>query len=176
MKEKQEQLVKWLTEAYATDQGIMETLKRHLKDAEDYPDVAVKINEHIEEAEEESEKIKECIERLGGDVSKSKEILAKTGGMFAGLSNIMSDDKVLKNAIAQYGIEYMEIATYKSIGEVAKELGDMETANVCSEIVTGEQDMADWLEEQILVLATDYISEMKEEEDETGTDDDDEEE
>lgn len=70
-------------------------------------------------------------------------------GAIQGMSTALANDKMLKNAMASYAIEYFEIAAYKANAEAARELGHEDIAQVCETIMREEQEMADWLERQI---------------------------
>ena len=68
-------------------------------------------------------------------------------------STVAASDKMLKNAMGNYAIEYFEISAYTANAAAARELGYEDIAKVCDTILSEEQEMADWLEEQIPTLA-----------------------
>jgi ferritin-like metal-binding protein YciE len=63
----------------------------------------------------------------------------------------------VKGAIASYTFEHLEIAAYRSLIGAAEELGDAETARVCSEILRQEEAMAGWLEQHLPELTRQYL-------------------
>jgi ferritin-like metal-binding protein YciE len=71
-------------------------------------------------------------------------------GMFAG-------DEIMKGSLASYTFEHMEIASYKIIIAAATEMGDMETARACSENLSEEIAMADWLGENVQDLTREFL-------------------
>ena len=142
-------LVTWLKDAYAMEQGIVESLERQVGQMDDMPDAQAKVREHLELTKTHAERVKDCVERLGDSVSHVKSGIANVLGSIQGLSTAAANDKMLKNAMANYAIEYFEIAAYIANSAAARELGYEDIAEVCDTIMSEEQDMADWLEEQL---------------------------
>ena len=52
-------------------------------------------------------------------------------------------DQVVKRSITSYVFEHLEIACYRSLIGAAEELGDAETAELCTEILREEEGMTD---------------------------------
>ncbi len=142
-------LVTWLKDAYAMEQGIVESLERQVKQMDDWPDAQAKVREHLELTKTQAERVKECVERLDESVSHVKSGIANVLGALQGMSTVAANDKMLKNAMGNYAIEYFEIAAYMANAAAARELGYEDIAEVCDTIMSEEQDMADWLEEQL---------------------------
>ena len=145
-------LVTWLKDAYAMEQGIVEILEKQIGQMEDMPDAQMRVQEHLELTKTQAERVKGCIERLDDNVSHVKSGLANFLGALQGMSTVLANDKMLKNALADYAIEYFEIASYMANAEAARELGYEDIARVCETIMMEEQEMADWLEEQLPVV------------------------
>jgi len=145
-------LVTWLKDAYAMEQGIVEILEKQIGQMDDMPDAQMRVQEHLELTKTQAERVKGCIERLDDNVSHVKSGLANFLGALQGMSTVLAHDKMLKNALADYAIEYFEIASYMANAEAARELGYEDIARVCETIMMEEQEMADWLEEQLPVV------------------------
>ena len=145
-------LVTWLKDAYAMEQGIVESLERQVGQMDDWPDAQAKVREHLELTKTHADRVKECVERLDENVSHIKSGIANVLGSLQGLSTAAAADKMLKNAMGNYAIEYFEIAAYMANAAAARELGHEDIAEVCETIMSEEQDMADWLEEQLPVI------------------------
>ena len=58
-------------------------------------------------------------------------------------------DALVKNFLADYAAEKFEIASYKALITAASELGDVQTVEVCQDILREEEDMARWLEDNL---------------------------
>lgn len=163
-KDQIETLVTWLKDAYAMEQGLVEILERQIGQMDDMPEAQEKMRDHLELTRAHAEQVKECVERLGENVSRVKSGIANVLGAMQGMSTVMAKDKILKNAMANYAIEYFEIAAYLANAEAARMLGYDDIAEVCETIMEEEQEMADWLEEQIAFVARHELSEAVESE------------
>ena len=146
-------LLTWLKDAYAMEQGIVESLERQVGQMDDMPEAQAKVREHLELTKTHAERVKECVELLGENVSHVKSGIANVLGAIQGMSTVAANDKLLKNAMADYAIEYFEISAYIANAAAARELGYEDIAEVCDTIMSEEQEMADWLEEQLPILA-----------------------
>ncbi|HKY55066.1 MAG TPA: ferritin-like domain-containing protein [Anaerolineales bacterium] len=145
-------LVIWLKDAYAMEQGIVEVLERQIRQFDDMPDAQQKVKQHVAMTKGHAERVRDCIERLDEDISRVKSGLANMLGFMQGMSTTMAKDKIVKNALANYAIEHFEIASYLSLATAAREIGYEDIAQVCEEIVVEEQEMANWLEQQIPIV------------------------
>jgi len=150
-------LTTWLKDAYAMEQGIVEVLERQIGQFEDMPEAQEKIRQHIELTKTHADRMQDCVERLGDDVSHVKAGMANFLGAVQGMSTVMANDKMVKNALADYAVEYFEIASYMANAAAARELGYDDIANVCETIITEEQEMADWLEMQLPMVVRRHL-------------------
>ena len=83
--------------------------------------------------------------------------MANVLGAVQGMSTAMADDKMVKNAMGNYAIEYFEIASYTILVTAARELGYDEIASVCEGIMTEEQEMADWIEQSLPMVTRQHL-------------------
>ena len=150
-------LATWLKDAYAMEQGIVEVLERQLEQMDEMPDAREKIVQHIELTKTQADRVRACVERLGEDVSQVKAGLANFLGAVQGMSTVMANDKIVKNALANYAIEHFEIASYMANAAAARDLGYEDIASVCETIIMEEQDMADWLEMQLPMITRQHL-------------------
>jgi ferritin-like metal-binding protein YciE len=156
-KNQKDTLATWLKDAYAMEQGIVEILERQLEQTEDMPDAREKILQHLELTKTQADRVRACVERLGDDVSHVKAGLANFLGALQGMSTVMANDKIVKNALANYAIEHFEIASYVANAAAARDLGYEDIASVCETIIMEEQDMADWLEMQLPMVVRQHM-------------------
>jgi ferritin-like metal-binding protein YciE len=164
-KDQTELMLSWLNDAHAMELSLVKNLEGKAKDAEKAEKIEIKdrIEKHIEETKKHAELVEGAIKRLGGDTSITKDAMGKTMGFFQGAMNSMHDDVLVKNALESYAAENLEIAAYTSIEAGARELGDEETADMCLEIIEDEENMAEWLLEQIPEATTECLMMEKEE-------------
>jgi len=157
MDNQRDTLATWLKDAYAMEQGIVEILERQIEQMDDMPDAQEKIVQHLELTKTHADRVRACVERLGDDVSHVKSGLANFLGAVQGMSTVMANDKIVKNALANYAIEHFEIASYMANAAAARDLGYEDIASVCETIIMEEQDMADWLEMQLPMLTRQHL-------------------
>jgi len=142
-------LMRWLRDAHVMEVHAIQMLEKQARRIENYPDLRNRILEHLEETRAQAEMLERCIERHGTTSSPLKDSAAAFLGNVQALSGLLFGDEVVKGAIASYTFEHLEIAAYRSLIGAAEELGDGETARVCSEILRQEEAMAGWLERHL---------------------------
>src|SRR5690606_15841703 len=146
---KQEQLLSWLNDAHMMEEEIVRVLESHVADADDYPEVKQIIANHIDQTKDQASRLKQRIEKIGGDASGMKSGLGAIMGKMSGASTEMHDDKVIKNALLEYGTEHFEMACYHSLKAAAEAVGDSETAAMAQEIHDEEKEMAKLLHDSL---------------------------
>jgi ferritin-like metal-binding protein YciE len=157
---KKDLLIDWLHMAHMMEVDIAEMLKNHAGDAKDYPEVQTKIEEHIKITESQIERLEACIQELGGDISEVRKGVSRVMGKFGGIMNEFIPDKheVLMNGMMDHAVEHFEMAMYKAISVVAKEIGEDMVVDVALEIMDEELEMANWLDENLETVVKDVIS------------------
>ncbi len=139
----------WLNNAYSTENGLVQTLQSHAKDAKDFPQLQARIQQHVEETRRHANLIQGCIQRLGGNTSGLKSGMGTLVGKAQGVVARPAQDAVVKNALADSAAEQLEIASYKALGAAAQDLGDQETLSICRQILEEEEDMARFLDQNL---------------------------
>jgi ferritin-like metal-binding protein YciE len=140
-----EMLISWLNDAHGMENGLVKILEHQIKDAQDYPQMKTKLEQHLEQTRRHAQLVQSCVEALGGKTSAAKTVLASLFGQVQALSTGMARDEILKNTLADYAAECYEVACYTSIIEGAKALGEQQTVNVCQQILQEDEEMASWL-------------------------------
>jgi ferritin-like metal-binding protein YciE len=153
-----ETLIGWLNDAYAMEKGLVQVLENHADDVKDRPEMYRKIAQHLEQTRMHAERVRECVERLGGSVSTVKTAMGAVSGFFQGRSTGASPDELVKNALSDYAAEHFEIASYKALITAARLLGENQVVQVCETILRDEQDMANWLEQNLPNVVQEYLN------------------
>lgn len=122
-----------------------------------HPHMQSKLREHLQQTHHHADLIKGCIERHGEKVLAVKSGMGALSGIVQGIAPSMASDTLVKNALADYAAEHFEIASYRSLIDAARFLGDDETANICQQILRDEEDMARWIEQQIPVVTREFL-------------------
>ena len=147
----------WLRDAHGMEMQAIEILEKQADRFEGHPEVQQRIRQHVTETRRQAERVAECISRHDGGSSTLKDIGGKLMGNMAALTNAMATDEIVKNAIADYAFENMEIASYRSLIAAAEVAGDEQTARVCREILQEEQEMASFLEQHIPSVTQSFL-------------------
>jgi ferritin-like metal-binding protein YciE len=152
-----ELLLSWLNDAHAMEEALIPNLENHAKDAEGHPQIQARIRQHLEETRRHAELVRGCIERLGDKPSKAKAVLAKVIGGMAGVGTGPFGDELVKDFLADFAAEHLEIASYQRLIVAARELGDEATARTCEQILPDEQAMARAIEENLPAVVRDTL-------------------
>ena len=91
-------------------------------------------------------------------VSSTKETVTSLVGKVSGVAHIASDDEVMKNLLAAIGFKAYEIASYKTLIEVAKLAGAPSDVTVLEQSMAEEQEMGDWLGEHLPEVVRQFLS------------------
>ena len=145
-------VVAWLNDAYAMEQSIVQVLGNHAKDAKDLPEVQSMIQRHLESTNRHAEMVASMLEQLGEKPSTAKSAMSTVMGKVQGLTTEMAKDELIKNALADFATEHMEIASYTSLAEAGRLMGNDFIVQTCQTIIQEERAMAQWLEQQIPIL------------------------
>jgi ferritin-like metal-binding protein YciE len=150
-------LIAWLRDAYAMEQQAIDLLEAQSRRLRHYPELEAKVNRHLIESRDQADRVQACLRRLGTDVSLLKAGIARLTANMQTIMTAATADEVVKNAVADYAFEHLEIGTYRCLIAAARDYGDAEIARVCEEILHQEEAMAAWLGEHLAVIAGEYL-------------------
>jgi ferritin-like metal-binding protein YciE len=153
----QDELSKWLNDAHSMEVSIGEVLQKHIKAAEAIPLWHERLQFHLVQTRRHADRIRECIGTLGGTVSQTKTILGDMLGRLEGYSTVFCQDELVKNVLAEYAGEHLEIGCYTALIAAAEELGQTRIAEVCREIKAEEEEMAHWVKQHIAVITKEFL-------------------
>lgn len=149
MAQDREVLIAWLNDAHAMEQAQIPVLQNHAKDADAFPEIRARDEQHIEETGRHADLVRGCLERLGESPSATKSAL---GTMMGNAQSVMTGpfrDELVKNFLMDYAAENLEIASYNAIITAARDMGEEDIARTCEQILRDEEAMAGWLEENL---------------------------
>jgi len=157
---KREQFIQWLGDAHAMEVGIVATLEKHITDAKGQPKVRAALAKHLKETKRHAKEMKNSLASLGGSHSVFKEGVSKLGNLVAGLVTTAAADTIVKNAIADFATEHLEIACYNSLIFTASALGENKIAATCKSILKDEKAMAKFLDAQMKETNDTYLASL----------------
>jgi ferritin-like metal-binding protein YciE len=153
-----EMLIDWLRDAHAMEKQAEQMLTNTARRLENYPELKARMERHLDQTRRQADLVRGCIERLGGDTSMIKDMTGQIAGLGQALSGLFVDDEVVKGSMASYVFEQMEIASYRTLMAAAEHCGDLETKRVCETILREEEEMADWLRNQLPDITVKFLS------------------
>ena len=164
-------LVQYLNEAYGKERQLETALTADISMTTDKT-YRKRLQDHLKETRDHARRLKSRIKALGGKaeeasvpgpepvkdvassaVSLANRAVAAAKGPAHMLRGTGEQEKLLKNAKAQYWNEFEEIATYSAIETFADVVGDKETHDLAKSIRRDEERMARYLEKLIPKLA-----------------------
>lgn len=158
MADSNERLDQWLRDAHAMEQQAEQMLDAQARRIENYPDLKLRIEKHIEETRSQKQRLEACLEARGVSPSGMKDMAGQFTAIMQSVGGIFAGDEVVKGVLASYSFEHMEIASYRILASAAQNAGDAETARVCEEICREEEAMASWLFEHIPAITQEYLT------------------
>lgn len=153
-------IIAWLNDAHAMENALVQILEHQVKDAEQYPDVQAMLQMHLDQTRRHADIVEGCVQRLGGSTSSIKSGFASLFGQMQALSTGAAEDEMVKNALADYAAENFEVASYTSLITAAEQVGDMQTATACRQILAEDQAMADWIVQNLPTLTRMTLGKM----------------
>ncbi len=153
-------VIAWLDNAYAMETGLVQTLQGHAKDAQDFPQLQARIQQHVEETRRHADLVRGCVLRLGGSTSGLKSGMATAAGKAQSVAMRPAQDKVVKNALADSSAEQLEISSYQALIAAAQDLGDQETVSMCQQILQDEEEMASFLAQHLPAVVSQTLTAM----------------
>jgi ferritin-like metal-binding protein YciE len=151
-------LITWLKDAHAMEQSAINILEKQSTRLEHYPRMKQKVDEHLEVTRRQAELVKSCLRHYSADTSSVKDLMGRFTGMMNALGSGVASDEAVKAHIADYAFEHMEIACYRTLIATAKHVGDLQTQRVCEEILSQEEEMANWLGQELEGMTQTYLT------------------
>ena len=170
-------LVQYLNEAYGKEKELETSLETHIEMTTRAP-YRKRLREHLTETKRHARELERRVKQLGGEpevvplpgpdalakgVGAATELgaraLAAAKGPLHAIRGTGEQEKMLKNAKAEYSDEHEEIATYQAIETLAISLGDGATAQLARAIRREEERMASFLSRLIPTLTKAVVQE-----------------
>ena len=146
-----------LKNAHALENQALELMNRQVERIENYPDIKTKLQEHIQETHNQIARLEKILESLGESRSVLKDNALSLTGNLAAFAHSLTQDEILKNSIANFAFENFEIASYKSLIQLADETGHSDAAEPLRETLREEQQMAQWIDGHLADVTHTYL-------------------
>jgi ferritin-like metal-binding protein YciE len=150
-------LIAWLSDAYAMEGQAIELLERQIGRLEHYPEMRRKLEEHLGQTRGQQAALEQAFNLLEDDPSALKASVMKVAANIQGMLHAFASDEVMKHALASYAFEQFEAACYRALLTAAEQAGEREVASTCATILREEEEMAAWLWEHLPQLTQKYL-------------------
>jgi ferritin-like metal-binding protein YciE len=166
-------LVQYLNRAYSTERRLEGSLEAHLATTT-RKDYERRLRAHLKETRAHASAVERRIRQLGGEAetvsvpgpdslakgaqaaqSKMQRAAAAVQGPIQALRGTGEQERMLKNALAEFQDEAEEIAIYRVLDALATSVGDKETAKLATKVLREEERMAAFLGDLLPELAVD---------------------
>ncbi len=170
-------LVQYLNEAYGKEKELETALQADISMTTRVP-YRKRLQRHLSETKRHASEVQRRVKQLGGEaeivplpgpdalakgagaaVELGSRAVAAAKGPLQSIRGTGEQEKMLKNAKAEYSGEHEEIATYRAIEELASSLGDSATAQLARAIRREEERMAAFLARLIPTLTKAVVQE-----------------
>jgi ferritin-like metal-binding protein YciE len=155
--EADERLLQWLRDAHAMEKQAETMLSGMEERIENYPHLRKRLAQHLKETQHQAQRLDDALGRLNSSPSTIKDTAASLTTMMTNLGSALAGDEVMKGLLAGYTFEHYEIGSYRILVTTAETLGDKETARILRENLREEEDMAQWLSQNIDQITAEYL-------------------
>ncbi|GGC49504.1 YciE/YciF family protein [Siccirubricoccus deserti] len=138
-----------LRNAHALEVQAIQLLERQVERLENYPQMAERMRQHIEESRNQSARLEEILRGHGTSESTFKDMMTGFMGNVAALAHAPMQDEVLKNSFANFAFEHYEIASYNALLVMAEAAGDQAGPKLLKQSLDEEIRMAQWIEQNL---------------------------
>jgi ferritin-like metal-binding protein YciE len=152
-----EVFVSGLRNQHAMENQAIELLERQIGRLENYPEMADRMRQHLEESKQQAARIESLLVDLNTSHSTLKDIVTSLMGNVAALGHASASDEVVKNTLANYAFEHYEIASYQSLLIVAEVAGQQASTSVLQQSLKEEQAMAQWIKDHLKPTMLRYV-------------------
>jgi ferritin-like metal-binding protein YciE len=146
-----------LRNQHAVENQAVELLERQVGRLENYPEMADRMRQHIEESRAQAQRIEDMLASLGTSHSAMKDMAMSIVGNLLALGHAPAADEVVKNTFANYAFEHYEIASYQSLLTLAEAAGHAAGPSALRQSLQEEQSMAQWIADHIAPTTLRYV-------------------
>jgi ferritin-like metal-binding protein YciE len=146
-----------LQNAHALENQALELMNRQIERIENYPDIKARLEQHIQETHNQIERLEKILEGLGESRSILKDNALALTGNLAAITHAFTQDEIVKNSIANFAFENFEIASYKSLIQLADETGHAGASEPLKTTLREEEEMAHWLDSHLPGVIHTYL-------------------
>lgn len=145
-----------LRDAHAMELQAKDVMRLVSGWVDDYPELAARASEHVQETEAQIERLRQCLDLLGESPSPLKDIAMRSVGIAQALLHAATSGEVIKDTLATVAFENFEVASYRSLIAFAHEIGEERMVPQLTESLREEEAMAKWMSEHVEPLTKEF--------------------
>lgn len=147
-----------LRNAHAVEIEAEQLIQRQLGGLDDYPELARRMRQHLDETRRQQERLKALLDRMNDSSSTMKDATLGLMGNLSALATMPSDDAVLKNTFANLAFENYEIAAYCSLIAMAEACGYADALAPLRQSLEEERDMARFIDDNTPAVTRKFMA------------------
>ena len=147
-----------LRNQHAVENQAIELLERQVGRLENYPEMADRMRQHIEESRQQAARLEELLGHLGTSESGIKDTMMSFMGNMMAMAHAPAPDEVMKNTLANFAFEHFEIAAYKSLLTLADLTAHSAAVGALKQSLSEEEGMAAWIDANLDATTRRFVS------------------
>jgi ferritin-like metal-binding protein YciE len=148
-----DQLIAWLNDAYAMEQGLIPILQKHAGDARELtPQTSARLEQHVTETLLHAERLVRCLRELGAEPSALRSTISFRVGAAESVATSIFRDQQVKAALLDDAAEHFEVGCYHALSTAARQLGYEKVADLSDLNVREDEAMAHWLRSRLAAV------------------------
>lgn len=161
MTDVREVFVAGLRDAYAMEKQAKDMMDSQANRLQDYPEMQSRAAQHARETEMQLDRLRQCLEMIGESPSALKEFGTRAMAALQSMASAASTDEPIKDTLSGYAFEHFEIASYRSLIEFAKQLGEQRMIPLLQESLREEEQMAKWVGDHIESITDQFTAQAR---------------
>ncbi len=150
-----------LRNAHALENQALLLMNRQIERIEHYPQVKDRLQRHVEETQSQIKRLDMLLGRLNEQPSTLKDTGTSIMGNLGAITHAFSQDEILKNTYANYAFENFEIASYKSLCQLAELTGNANALQPLRQTLEEEEAMASWIDQHLSDVTSTYFAALR---------------
>ncbi|HTR41557.1 MAG TPA: DUF892 family protein [Pseudomonadales bacterium] len=154
-----DELTGWLRDAYAMERALETTLKK-ISQSEKHPEECrAACGKHLIETQQHARTVESLLKTLATETSTIKTGISVLVETMKDVSVAIAHDHLVKEMIASYASEHLEIACYQAIVVASEKAGLPHVADACRQIILDEKNMAETIGNMLPGIVRFYLAE-----------------
>lgn len=153
-----EDICDWLRDAHAMEEQAEQLFSGQAKRLESYGGLKTRLQTELQYIRENQTLLSNRIEQLGTSKSIVKDTAGKVVAAAQNILGMVMTDEPVKGILALHTFTQMEIGSYKILVAAADAVQDMETRQICQNILNNTEKRAAWIEKELDAVTKNFLA------------------